>query len=326
MESDKSQDPQCTEALSEDQGDRLNSRLERYGKAAKRSREMAAYCRSIGDTHRFMKLADCGSTLLFHHYFTKGLLKLVKAYFCKSHLLCPLCAIRRGGKQLRRFLGHYESLRIAAAGGGVNLNPQLITLTTKNGEDLAERVQHLQDGLAILGRRTRDAKRGKGQRSEWGKVLGVVGSIEVTNQGRGWHVHTHLFVLASSPIDSNRLSEEWSRITSDSFIIDVSEIPQDQDPLSAFCEVLKYAMKFSDLSLADNYYASKVLKRKRLFFATGLFFGIPEPDKLVDDPLLDLPYLELLYRYHEQSGYNLHSWETHDPSPPSGDPERQAEE
>ena len=41
------------------------------------------------------------------------------------------------------------------------------------------------------------------------------------------------------------LSREWHEITGDSFIVDVRPISQD-DPVSGFIEVFKYAVKFSD--------------------------------------------------------------------------------
>lgn len=311
MSQENNNNPESNQGLAEDQGDHLNSRLERYGKAVKRSREMAKYLAGIGDHFRFMKLADCGSSLTFHHYFTVGLLRLVKAFFCKNHLLCPMCAIRRGGRQLRKYKDRYESLLKQAAAGGVNLHPQLVTLTIKNREDLLEAVTRLQHGLKILGQRARDKKRGWSKCSEWAHVLGVCGSIEVTNKGNGWHAHTHLFCLANKILDSDKISLEWHQITGDSFIIDIQEIDPTKDALKEFCEVFKYAMKFSELTLELNYHAAQVLARKRLFFATGLFFGIPEETQLTDDPLLDLPYIEMLFNYSDGAGYSLKSFSPH---------------
>ena len=47
---------------------------------------------------------SCGDYLLFRHFFTVDKVKLHAAQFCKAHLLCPLCAIRRGAKALAAYL------------------------------------------------------------------------------------------------------------------------------------------------------------------------------------------------------------------------------
>ena len=38
--------------------------------------------------------------------------KLHAAQFCKAHLLCPLCAIRRGAKALAAYLERWEAIRL----------------------------------------------------------------------------------------------------------------------------------------------------------------------------------------------------------------------
>src|SRR3546814_1097214 len=48
------------------------------------------------------------------------------------------------------------------------------------------------------------------------------------------------------------LSEQWKKITGDSFIVDVTPFHDQDDVITGFLEVFKYAVKFSDLPLADN--------------------------------------------------------------------------
>ena len=50
-------------------------------------------------------------------------------------------------------------------------------------------------------------------------------------------------------------------------------------------EVFKYAVKFSDLTLADNWHAAQILKGKRLLNSFGSFRGVDIPDSLLDEPL-----------------------------------------
>ena len=98
-----------------------------------------------------------------------------------------------------------------------------------------------------------------------------------------------------------------SDITGDSFIVDVSPI---SDMASGFVEVLKYALKFSDLSLEDNYHAFQVLSGQRLMDSFGILRGVEIPEELTDEPLDGLPYVELFYKYLSGAGYSLHSVKT----------------
>jgi hypothetical protein len=86
--------------------------------------------------------------------------------------------------------------------------------------------------------------------------------------------------------------------------VDVRPIDQ-ADPASGFLEVFKYALKFSDMQPADTWQAFQVLRGRRLVGSAGLFRGIEIPEQLTDEPLDDLPYVELFYRYLRGTGYTL---------------------
>lgn len=283
----------------------LPSKIERYSKARKRAIEVSRFLRLAGEKKYSARVAGCGNYLLFRHYYTVGRVRLTKASFCKKTLLCPLCAIRKASKMLRVYVERFKYLKEQHPG----LRASLVTFTVKNGDDLAERFQHLTSCVQALRMKIKDSKRGKGrnryQNSEWCKVLGLVGSYEVTNKGNGWHPHTHMIVLSKESLKESEIQKEWKRISGDSYIINVSEIPEKEDPTKDFIEVFKYALKFSDLSLEDTYQAFKTLTKHRLTFAQGLFYGVKVPEALTDQPLDDLPYIELLFRYFQGSGYNL---------------------
>ena len=275
----------------------LPKRVDRYGKAKKRALEVANYIEGQGDVHLSRRLSGCGEYLLFRHYFTIDQVRLHAAQFCKKHLLCPLCAIRRGAKAMQAYLPRYEAIRAAEP----VLRPFLVTLTVKDGPDLRERFQHLMKCQGELWMR-KHRKRG----SVLDGVRAAVWSYEV-KRGNGsglWHPHLHMVAMAEHQPSQVELSAEWQAITGDSFIVDVRPISQ-EDPASGFLEVFKYALKFSDLEPADTFQAFQVLKGRRLVGSAGLFRGIEIPDQLTDEPLDGLPYVELFYRYLHGAGYSL---------------------
>lgn len=275
----------------------LPRRVSRYGEAKRRALEVAEYIgQQDGGKSLGRRVAGCGDYLAFRHYFTVDEVRLHAAYLCCKHLLCPLCAIRRGSKALQAYLPRYEAVRASEP----RLRPFLVTLTVKDGPDLAERFKHLMQAQHELWKRKHRCRG-----SAVDLVRAAVWSYEV-KRGRGsglWHPHLHMVAMACEMPDRDRLANEWHDITGDSFIVDVRPIDQD-DPASGFLEVFKYALKFSDMEPADTWEAFQVLRGRRLVGSAGLFRGIEIPEQLTDEPLDDLPYVELLYRYLD-GGYSL---------------------
>ena len=276
----------------------LPRRVDRYGVAKKRALDVAEYigqqegCKTLSK-----RVAGCGEYLAFRHYYTVDQVKLHAAFFCKKHLLCPLCAIRRGAKAMQAYLPRYEAVSLAKP----RLRPFLVTLTVKDGPDLAERFKHLHDAQRELWKRK---QRGRGCSLD--QVQAAVWSYEVKRgSGSGlWHPHLHMVAMAEEAPDQVALSREWLHITGDSFVVDVRPIDQ-ADPASGFLEVFKYALKFSEMRTPDLFQAHQVLTGRRLVGSAGLFRGIEIPDQLTDEPLDDLPYAELFYRYLPGRGYTL---------------------
>jgi hypothetical protein len=112
-----------------------------------------------------------------------------------------------------------------------------------------------------------------------------------------WHPHLHGIVLCTDQPDMFRLRRESEDITKDSYQVDVR--PISGDPVESFVEVFKYALKFSDLTLSDNWEASLILQGRQLLVSFGLFRGVKIPHRLTDELLDDLPYVELFYRYFD---------------------------
>jgi len=279
-----------------DEAENFGERLARYGSAHTRTIQMHGHLKSDHSPEARKAaagLASCGNYLHFREYFTVGKVRLHNASFCKQHLICPLCAIRRGAKALAAYLARWEVIQKERP----DLKPYLLTLTVKNGPDLEERQKHLSKSLRKLMDHRRNFNAGVA-RSPWTelcKAEGGVYTLELTNKGNGWHPHCHMIVLAASKPSQSAISEEWHRITGDSMIVDCRAITG--DPSEGFMEVFKYAVKFSDLSLQDNWEAAQILKGKRLLASFGLFRGVQIPESLLDEPLDQLPYWDRFYRF-----------------------------
>lgn len=276
------------------QTNQLGKRLERYGKARSNALQFRDFLRSQ-DEHKLADLlGDCGNYAVFRDYFTIGQTRLAKFCTCKKHLICPLCAIRRGAKALRVYLGRVEALNASDA----LLRPYMVTLTVKNGHDLRERFEHLANKLRQYHKR----RKGKGQAGEVRKAAAGVWSYEFTNRGNGWHPHVHAIWLCREAPDPFKLSEEWRQITGDSYIVDVRPIDL-ADPVGGFCEVFKYAVKFSDLADDQRLHAYKRLKGKRLLDSFGELRGLDVEPSDADDLLEELPYIERFFYFVRGRGY-----------------------
>ena len=281
----------------------LPKRLYRYSKAHHRAIEMANYASDRSEVKLATNLRSCGHYLLFRHYYTVEKMRLHAAKFCNKHLLCPLCAIRRGAKQVQAYLARLQVIRAADPG----LKLSLVTLTVKDGAELGERFRHLTQAFRAMQQARRNHLKGRGPYVEMACFDGAVGSYEFKrgkNSGE-WHPHLHMVVLHRHSISQKQLSADWLKYTGDSFIVDVTPFNEGQDPVEGFLEVFKYALKFSDMPLEDNWQGFKTLTSKRLVFSFGLFYGVDVPEANVDDELEGLPYIDMLFKFFHGSGYSF---------------------
>jgi hypothetical protein len=304
-----------------DESGKLPDRLKRYAFARERAliniTQIKSYIQPL-DLKNYKRvhyekissrISVCGDYIGFKHYYTVGKVRLTGANFCKAHLLCPLCAIRRGSKFLESYLQRYEIIKT----DNPLLKLSMLTMTVKNGDDLGERFKHLKKSLKKMlewRRKTLDGK--AGYHSEFSKIAGLVGSIEVTKDGgqgvnkeTGWHPHAHIMVLHEQRFDYVALQDEWLKITGDSHVLNVTPAKHPNDPAQDFLEVFKYALKFADLTPLQNLQAYDVMRGKHLLFSAGLFWGVEVPESMLDVELDELPFIELFYQYIAGSGYNL---------------------
>jgi len=289
--------------------DGLGVRLERYAKARRHQLAIIEHLRSRHkDDPNIQKLVlyleHCSSYLAFRNYYLVDKVKLVRANFCKKHLICRMCAIRRAARMLRLLLERDEYVMQQNSG----LVRYMLTLTVKNGFDLQERYDHLSNSVARLVQlRRQQLKRNTANKGEFTSLAGGVGSYEFTfSETHGWHPHVHFVVYkdGSKGINKNKLISEWLKATSDSYIIDVRPITEKE---KGFIEVIKYSLKFSDLSMENLINAYQVLTSRRLVRSFGCMYGVQTEGSYLDDikDLEDQPYIDMIYRYMEKRGYRL---------------------
>lgn len=299
-----------------DELEKLPSRLDRYAVAKQRALiNLAQLDRRLNilspdlPFHRQLssvrsRMAICGNYLSFRNYYSINTVKLHSARFCMCHLLCPFCAIRRGSKMVQAYVERLNVVMVENPG----LSMSMLTLTVKNGDNLEERYNHLKKSIQTFQRRSKDFKRKGVGYTEFSKILGFVGSYEVTNKGNGWHPHVHLMILHRTRLDAALLKAEWLDITGDSKVLRIDPARHPNEPGLDFLEVCKYALKFSDLTPEQNIEAYETLRGKRLVVCAGLFWGVEIPENLEDELPTDwenLPYFEMIYKYVSGSGYNL---------------------
>lgn len=281
-------------------------RLRRFQEAKQRALAMVSHIRSLGQLPQLApstvpSLEECGDYLRFQYYHQRDIARLAGANFCKIHLLCPLCAIRRGARSLRIYLEKWEQIRQE----NPNLVLWFVTFTVRNGFDLGERFDHLNQSITKLINNRNKNKHRNTIPTEFAKVEGGIGSFETTfSDTHGWHPHVH-FIMAlekENEINPEKLSAEWRRMTGDSFIVDAR--PVYGEPVEAFVEICKYALKFSDMRAEQNFEAFLTLRSRRMFRSFGCFYGVKIPEDLNDEEMdLDEPYTEFIYRYFHSIGY-----------------------
>ena len=302
--------PQPTIILAEETGkgathrERFPQRLERYGAAKAASTAMADYIKQEQPDHTKLltSLAECGNWLLFRDYYTADQIRLASASFCRKHLLCQFCAIRRGAKLVEQKMKQVNQV----LSENPHLEMHMMTLTVKDGPDLKERFNHLTSNVSAFMK-----KRHKQRGSQAENIMGAVFSFEVKRgSGSGfWHPHAHSVILVdpSNRVNQAQLSKEWHDQTGDSFIVDVRPIKcgNEDDKAKAFCEVFKYALKFSSQPAVDTWNCYSTLNKRRFVTSYGLLYGVKEPLTLADCLLDELPYIEYFYVHFRNSGYAL---------------------
>lgn len=289
-------------------------RLKKYSGAKKHSNQVADHI--VAHEPTLYKEAEllraCSTWLIFRHYYTANQYKMIGGCTCKKHLLCAMCALRRSAKTVKE----YEARVTQVMAEKTDLVPVLVTLTVKNGPDLAERTKHLDSAVSRMIKNRSNSLAGGRHQTCFSVIDGGAGAFEFKrgkNSGL-WHPHLHMIGLVPSETDLLQLewdmSEEWRKLTKDSQNVDVRPMytSLEEGYFKAICEVFRYALKFGEMQIEDQVHAYKILRGKRLVRAFGSLYGVVVPDDLndsIEDELKLKPYIDLVYEYSKGKGYFL---------------------
>jgi hypothetical protein len=183
---------------------------------------LAKKLREVGENEKAVKLEQCHQSETFCHCLSCG---HVHSFLNRcDRFYCPLCC---------SLLSYRRKLSITAWAEAVN-QPKHLVLTARNREHLSKNyVKFFKTSLSKL-RRLRLC-------SDW---RGGLASLEVTNEGRGWHLHCHLLVDVDwLPMES--LAPSWAKLLGQDFAIVAARDVRDRSYLQ---EVTKYAVKGSELA------------------------------------------------------------------------------
>jgi plasmid rolling circle replication initiator protein Rep len=289
-------------------------KLVRYSEAKRHQKDVLGHILDKEPTliKEYDALKDCGSFLTFRNFYTVNQYRLIAGCSCKKHLLCALCALRRSAKQVKQ----YEGKLYQVLSEKPDLVPVLITLTIKNGSDLAERTRHLAKAIRSMAAKRRRAAGGCRDKTIFSLLAGAAGAYEF-KKGSGsnlWHPHIHMLGLLPQGVNIEAfqaaLSKEWLKMTCDSHQVDVRKIDMNSEEsrFSSICEVFRYALKFGEMEIEDQVHAYKVLRGKQFVFSFGDLRGvkISENDNdSVEDALALLPYIDIIYKYIDATGFTF---------------------
>lgn len=314
------ENPLACEILADDTQEGHEKRLARYSAAKARQQVIVDHIivrNAEGNKPPLLKelkaLTDCGSFLIFRYYFRPSIYRLIGGCTCKKHLLCALCAIRRAAKCIAVYS---EKLDHVLQSG--EYEAVFISLTVKNGDDLAERTDHLQSSIKRLLHKRRNAlKKRPSASTPFKEVAGAIYSYEVTySKEKGYHPHVHMIALVPRerfeyteqiikkkavkvPLELKEgLISDWKEITGDSFIVDVRLVDDEKGFMAALVETFKYALKLNDLDPEIQVECYQYLKGRRLLGSLGLLFGIKLPEDLNDELLPEEEkWIDIVYQY-----------------------------
>jgi hypothetical protein len=184
------------------------------------ARSIAAKLRQVGFLEAATTLDQCHTRETFCHCLDCG---QVQALFNRcDRFYCPMCVQK---------LAYRRKLSVQAWAEAIT-QPKHVVLTARNTTHLTKTyVKWFKANLSKL-RRLKSNTHWRG---------GLI-SLEVTNEGRGWHLHSHLLVDCDW-IQAADLAQQWARLVSQDFAIVKVKSTQDRAYLQ---EVTKYAVKGSE--------------------------------------------------------------------------------
>lgn len=181
-----------------------------------------AKLKGAGKLHLAGKMAECHTKQTWR--VCNDCRKATAFYNRCEKFFCPVCAPRLARERKESI--EWWAKRVD--------QPKHLVLTVRNTLDLTKPyVQFIKNALASL-RRSKVFK----------PVRGGFYSMEVTNEGKGWHLHFHLLIDAPW-VTMSELSQVWGRLVGQDYAIVKIKDARQGDYLR---EVTKYAVKGNDLA------------------------------------------------------------------------------
>lgn len=226
--------------------------------------------------------------------------KIFKSNACKQHRLCANCASIRAKKSAMDLAEAIYALSLYFP----NIRPVFVTITIKNGPDIAERFRHIMNGFKRLQKKRTNAREGKGSCLRQ-YSLGGLFSCEIKHTDKGlWHPHLHGVELLPTWVNlreyDTELETDWLGITKDSFVTRVKAIRMTtpEELIKSCMEICKYSMKQASMTPALQYEAYKATSNKKLVRRFGVLRGFTMSEKYERfEPKADLsksPFQEFL--------------------------------
>ena len=200
--------------------------------------------KTVGKGHLAGKMATCHTIQTFKR--CTSCQKQSSFYNRCELFFCPVCAPRLARERKESIEWWTEQIN----------QPKHIVLTVRNTSSITKAyVQFLKGQLQKLRRQ-----------NVFAHVRGGFYSMEVTNEGRGWHVHFHILCDAKW-VQASSLATVWGRLVGQDFAIVKVKDCRSHDYIR---EVTKYAVKGSQLA---GWCATEIAEFIESF--TGVrFFGV----------------------------------------------------
>lgn len=241
----------------------------------------------LANKHRSHRIRECCNQVSFRRYLESGDVQLVSANFCKYDRICIACATKRAMRMIKKFSQGIEEHQLYDK----KWYYMVLTIKHKKEDSLTDLMDRLMLYKERLARAYRNSKRDwQKKKSFFNQFDGMVISIEIAHKGKNWR-HPHINILACSdntiPIkdwyyarwatNDNLMQERKTMTDGTSYIHNIRpiEVRKDHFSVSGIGEVFKYAIKFSDLEVAQLAEVMGVQHCKKYhFFATyGIFRG-----------------------------------------------------
>lgn len=205
----------------------------------------------ISSTNQFWNFSRCGNEEIFR---TCKRCHTVKKFTYRCNIKwCPRCQWRV--TDTRRKVIQLWTQKIT--------QPKHLVLTQKNFPILTRRaIRRMTHSLARMRRK-----------KSFAAVRGGCTSVEITNEGSGWHLHSH-WLLDTDWLPMPRISTDWASLVGQQFAIVKVKDCRDRDYLQ---EITKYVVSGSELAKWPapqiNEFVQAV-KGLRFFFAFGTLHAL----------------------------------------------------